>query len=86
MKKLVYRIASMGTAALAAAGARKGMRKGWRRVLGSKAPKKSSSSAGWRAVIAWGALMGAVAGVARLASRRGVDKAWEAAADEDPPE
>lgn len=60
-------VTAIGTSLLT----RKLLEQSWQRALHRSPPKNPSSTAvSWQEAIAWGAISGAVIGVARLASRR----------------
>lgn len=51
--------------------ARNAVQAGWRRTMSSDPPKNPAShEVDWRDALLWGAVSGAVVGVARIASRR----------------
>jgi hypothetical protein len=62
------------------------MKSGWRGVRGEDPPNQPSvSPGGWPRALAWGAVTGAIVGVARVLGRRGSAAAWEKVAGVSPP-
>lgn len=86
MSRLAWKAFAGVSAAVAAAGARKALRSGWKRVRNEEPPQNpASSSVGWGNALAWGLLIGVTAGVARIASRRIAAHLWKTGLDENPP-
>ncbi|QDT11950.1 DUF4235 domain-containing protein [Planctomycetes bacterium K23_9] len=57
--------------------ARSALQAGWRKALKTEPPKNPSShEVMWRDALLWGAVSGAVVGVARIASRRASSSAY----------
>lgn len=87
MSGLVWKAFAAGSAMVAAAGARKLVRGGWRGVRDEEPPENpSASSVEWKDALMWGLLIGVASGLARILSRRGAAGVWKSALDEDPPD
>ena len=58
--------------------ARNAVQAGWRKTMNSDPPKNAAShEVNWRDALLWGAVSGAVVGVARIASRRASSSVYQ---------
>lgn len=76
--KMMWRGVALGSAALAAMGARSGLRAGWRRWRDEEPPDNPARrGVGWTDALVWAGVMGLAAGVARVTARRLAAGGWE---------
>ena len=65
-------LAALATAMVAAVAARHTLQASWRQAFDRDPPKNPSSrEVAWKEALLWGAVSGALVGVARIAARRG---------------
>lgn len=71
MKANPWNLVAGGAAVAATVAARKGLASGWKKATGTRPPDNPADpTTGWRQALAWGALTGAVVGVARIVANR----------------
>ena len=78
-KRLIYQALSYGAAAGARALALQGANQGWKTARHEPPPlNPASRKTSWRSALAYGAITGAVGGMAAIAGRRALAGAWRA--------